>query len=181
MVAIRLATKEDACQVLEIYAPYCTDSYISLKNKPPTLEEMEERIAGSTNHPFLVASDRQSITGYAYAGAHRQREAYRFSVETSIYIRDTYRKTGIGRILYQKLFDILKKQGYCNAYAGIALPNPASESFHESLEFTYIGTYQNIGFKLGAWHSVGWWQLRLRHDQRPQEIMSLVEAIEQMP
>jgi GNAT superfamily N-acetyltransferase len=108
-----------------------------------------------------------------WAGIAHDRElssAYRWSIDTSVYVEDAYRRRGVGRGLYVSLFAILAAQGYVNAYAGIALPNPASVALHESLRFEKVGVYRRVGYKLGQWHDVGWWQRILRElEQSPNE------------
>ena len=93
-----------------------------------------------------------------YGSSYRNRSAYQWSVEVSAYVREDRQGRGIARGLYAALFGILETQGYVTALAGIALPNPASVGFHEAMGFQHLGTYRNVGFKLGSWHDVGWWQ-----------------------
>ena len=102
------------------------------------------------------------IAGYAYASEHRARKAYQWSVDVSVYIGEQFRSQGIGKILYQELFTVLKAQGYINAFAGISLPNEASIRLHEATGFKPIGIYRSVGYKLGNWCDVGWWQLELQ-------------------
>ena len=102
------------------------------------------------------------MLGYAYASAHRARAAYQWSADVSAYVHQAARRRGVGQALYTSLFQILFEQGFYNAYAGITLPNPASVRLHESLGFKLVGVYQQVGYKLGAWHDVGWWQLTVR-------------------
>jgi L-amino acid N-acyltransferase YncA len=120
--------------------------------------------------------------GYAYASKHRERAAYQWSVDVSIYIRPHAHRRGIGRALYTSLFRVLALQGFYHAYAGITLPNPASVGLHEALGFQPVGVYQAVGFKLGAWHDVGWWRLLLRplaeDPRRPVELPTLVTSAE---
>jgi L-amino acid N-acyltransferase YncA len=113
------------------------------------------------NWPWLVCERDRQVLGYAYASRHRERSAYQWSCDVSVYVSASYRRVGIGRALYRSLFELLKLQGFRNAYAGITLPNPASVGLHESLGFKPIGVYQDVGYKLGAWHDVGWWELHL--------------------
>jgi phosphinothricin acetyltransferase len=162
IVTIRFATPDDAGQVLEIYAPFC-HTPVSFEEEPPDLAEMRQRIAKTVaEFPWLVCEDATRVLGYAYAGPHRQRAAYRWSVEVSAYVREGKRGSGIGRSLYTSLFRVLVLQGFYNAYAGITLPNPASVGFHEALGFAPVGIYRRVGFKCGAWHDVGWWQRTLQ-------------------
>jgi L-amino acid N-acyltransferase YncA len=160
---IRLAEKDDAAQVHAIYAPIVRDTVTSFEVTPPTVADMAGRIAGTLLHfPWLVCEKDGLILGYAYAGRHQSRAAYQWSVDTSIYVREEARRTGVGRALYCSLFSILRIQGFFNAYAGIALPNTASVGLHEAVGFTPVGVYRSVGYKLGAWHDVGWWQRALQ-------------------
>jgi L-amino acid N-acyltransferase YncA len=161
---IRLAAFDDADQIHAIYAPIVENTAISFETEPPTAAEMARRIAGILPHfPWIVCERGGEILGYAYAAAHRSRAAYQWSVDTSIYVREEEQRTGTGRSLYSALFEILRSQGYFNAFAGIALPNAASVGLHEAVGFSPVGVYREVGYKLGHWHDVGWWQCRLRH------------------
>ncbi len=112
--------------------------------------------------PWLVYETTEGeLAGFAYGCKHRERAGYRWSVDTSIYVRPQFHRRGIARALYEKLLGALTAQGYCNAFAGITLPNDASIAFHESLGFTKLGTYRNVGFKMGRWRDVAWWQRQL--------------------
>jgi len=160
--ALRLATPEDAEAVAGIYAPVVRTSPTSFELTPPTTAEMAERIARTlSGHPWLVCERGGVVCGYAYAGVHRARPAYRWSTETAVYVADGARGTGVGRRMYLALFDLLRRQNFANAFAGITLPNEASVRLHESVGFEPIGVYRRIGYKCGAWHDVGWWGLRL--------------------
>jgi phosphinothricin acetyltransferase len=160
---IRPATERDAEQILAIYAPIVRDTTISFELEPPTADEMKRRIAETlVRWPWLVFEHRGEILAYASAGPHRARAAYRWSVDVSAYVHPKVRRRSIGRALYTCLFEILVLQGFYNAYAGIALPNPPSVALHESLGFHPVGVYRGVGFKLGAWRDVGWWHLSLQ-------------------
>jgi phosphinothricin acetyltransferase len=160
---IRLATAHDAAQIQAIYAPNVRDTAISFERVPPTVDDMRQRIVQTVEHfPWLVCDRQGIIQGYAYASAHRTRAAYQWSVDVSVYVHSQARRTGVGQAVYRSLFALLELQGFYNAYAGITLPNPASVSLHESLGFQPVGVYRQVGYKLGAWHDVGWWQLVLR-------------------
>ena len=165
---IRFAAETDASQILEIYAPLVTSTPISFEDTPPSPAEMAGRIRRTLDHyPWLVCDGDEGISGYAYATAFRQRAAYEWSVEVSAYVHTEVRRRGVARGLYTSLFEILRIQGFLNAFAGIALPNEASVALHESLGFTAAGVYEDVGYKLETWHDVGWWQLRLREPDSP--------------
>ena len=159
MKPIRVATQEHARAVAAIYAPYVTDTAISFEEQPPSPAEMAERIAATLEtHPFLVYDDGQGVVGYAYAGPHAGRPAYRWSCNVTVYVAPGQTRRGIGRALYAELLDILKAQGFHSAFAGVALPNAASVGLHEAMGFIHLGTYREVGFKNGRWHDVGWWR-----------------------
>ncbi|RYG48902.1 N-acetyltransferase family protein [bacterium] len=159
---VRLATPGDAAEIAAIYAPFVRDTPISFETVPPTAEEMAERIQKTLEtYPWLVLEDEGQIRGYAYAGAYRARAAYIWSVDVAIYVHPDAKRSGVGRRLYNALFDILRAQGFVNAHAGITLPNPGSVGLHERLGFVPVGIYPSIGYKAGAWHDTGWWRLTL--------------------
>jgi L-amino acid N-acyltransferase YncA len=160
---IRLATFHDAPGVQAIYAPVVRETAISFEWEPPTVDDMEKRIGEVVERmPWLVCEHRGEILGYAYASPHRVRAAYQWSVDVSVYIQAQVRRSGVGRGLYRSLLALLVLQGFYHAYAGITLPNPASVGLHESLGFEPVGVNRAVGYKLGAWHDVGWWQLTLQ-------------------
>lgn len=159
---IRLAKPTDASAILSIYAPYIEQTSLTFELEVPTEQEFADRIAHYLHTwPWLVFEKDGIIGGYAYASLYRERKGYQWCCECSIYIRDEYKRTGMAKILYETLFAILEKQGYRNVYAVINLPNDTSVAFHEKCGFTYFASYENVGFKLGKWKTVGWWQLRL--------------------
>ncbi|HWD37668.1 MAG TPA: arsinothricin resistance N-acetyltransferase ArsN1 family B [Fimbriimonas sp.] len=168
---IRLAVSSDADQIAEIYRPFVTDAPTSFEASPPTPEQMCQRLQDTLeSYPWLVAERMGLVLGYAYASQHRVRAGYRWSVDVAVYIREGYRRSGLGRELYGPLLEILRRQGYVNAYAGITLPNPGSVGLHEAIGFRPVGIYENVGFKVGSWHDVGWWQLALgEHAAEPME------------
>lgn len=160
---IRLATEQDAEQILKIYAPFCGDSPVSFELQPPTLDQMQQRIRKVLqNLPWLVCERSGEVLGYVYAEPHGKRAAYQWSVNVSVYICEAERRSGIGRALYTSLFKILVLQGYYNAYAGVTLPNPGSERLHQVMGFQPIGIYRGVGHKAGAWHDVAWFELWLQ-------------------
>lgn len=174
---IRLARVEDAAGMLAIYAPIVRETTISFELEPPTLEEMQARIERTLErHPWLVYESDGDVCGYAYASRHRERAAYQWSADVSVYVAAAARRRGIARQLYTHLLGILEDLGYYSALAGIALPNPASVALHEAMGFQPIGIYRNIGYKLGAWRDVGWWQRVVRpYTDAPQPPKALAE------
>ena len=161
--SIRLATERDAEEIAAIYAPNVTDTIISFESEPPTADEMRLRIEGTLErYPWLVCERRGRVLGYAYAGAHGTREAYRWSVDVSVYVHREAHRAGVGRALYTSLFAVLRLQGFYSAYAGATLPNPASVGLHEAMGFRPVGVYRGVGYKMGAWQDVVWWHLPLR-------------------
>lgn len=177
MPTIRLATPADADACLEIYRPLIEETAVSFETEVPSPEAFSQRVALTLRtHPWIVVEVDGGVVGYAYAGRHRARAAYQWSAEVSLYVDDAFRRRGLGSVLYGRLFDALRVQGFANAYAGITLPNAESVGFHESMGFTPVGTYRRIGYKFGRWHDTGWWQLRLREDDAPAPPVPLPEC-----
>ncbi len=163
---IRLAVPSDSNSILSIYSHYITETPITFETEVPAEKEIKKRIENtSQNYPWIVFEVDSAITGYAYASQHRTRAAYQWAVEVSIYLDINSRGKGIGKMLYSTLFKILKAQGFYKAYAGITLPNPASIGVHEYFGFRKIGVYKSVGFKMGKWHDVEWWDLQLNETQ----------------
>jgi len=160
---IRLASSADAEAIAAIYRPIVDATAISFETVAPSPAEISRRIASILEiAPWLVYQDGDGIAGYAYGSRHRDRAAYQWSVDVSVYVAEGTRRRGIGRALYEALFPLLRLQGFYAAYAGITLPNAASVGLHEAVGFRPVGVYRAVGYKLGAWHDVGWWQLSLR-------------------
>ena len=155
---IRVATADDAEAILEIYRPSIEDAVTSFETEVPSVAAMRARIENCLlRYPWLVCEDQQGVCGYAYAGEHHPRAAYRWTVNVSVYIAERSQRQGIARRLYEALFSILDKQGIRTVIAGISLPNPTSHAFHESLGFTQVGVLPTVGFKRGQWIDVSWW------------------------
>ena len=178
MANIRLATTGDAAAVADIYTPYCEGSAVSFEQVAPTVDEMAQRIAAViAQRPWIVLEDDGAVVGYAYSGPHNERWAYRWSVNTAIYISRRHQRRGAGRALYTALFDLLCRLGYYKAVAGITLPNPASVGLHEAMGFELVGVYRDIGYKLGAWRDVAWYQASIQpvppEPQEPRAIATL--------
>lgn len=178
---IRLAQESDADAIAAIYAHSVDATAVSFETVPPDRQEMATRVSRTLEAlPWLVCDIGRQVAGYAYAARHSERSAYRWSVNTSVYVDARFHRRGVGRGLYLSLFAILRAQGYVNAYAGITLPNPGSVGLHEAMGFEKVGVYRNVGFKFGAWHDVGWWQLALKeHEKRPPAPIDLAAVVGQ--
>jgi L-amino acid N-acyltransferase YncA len=163
-VRIRPATGADAPAIAALYAPYVLDTAVSFESEPPDAEAVRARIeAGGGLYPWFAAvDDAGALIGYAYAGAFRARHAYRFTVETSVYVAPGLHRAGIGRALYETLLATLEAQGFTQAIAALTIPNDASVALHERLGFTEAGTYREVGYKFGEWRSVALWQRPLK-------------------
>jgi phosphinothricin acetyltransferase len=159
---IRLAKPNDATGILEIYSPYILDTSFTFEAEVPGVKAFSDRISSYlTNWPWLVCEAGGRIAGYAYGSRYRERTGYQWCVECSVYVHDDFHRKGVARALYTALFEILKKQGFRNVYAVINLPNERSVRFHESCGFKWFADYKNVGYKLGKWKTVGWWQLAI--------------------
>jgi phosphinothricin acetyltransferase len=156
-VVIRLAGAADAAAIAAIYRPYVEQSRISFEEQAPDAAEIGRRMANPI-HPWLVADEEGRVLGYASTSAMRNRPAYRWSVETGVYVAPDAQGRGIGRQLLAAHLDLLERQGFVTVIAGIALPNDASVALHEKLGFTLSGIERGVGFKLGEWVDVGRWQ-----------------------
>jgi L-amino acid N-acyltransferase YncA len=156
-VLIRLARAEDAAAIAAIYRPYVEDSWISFEEVAPDAAELAQRM-GRPIHPWLVAEEDGRIVGYASTSPMRDRAAYRWSVETGLYLIRDAQGRGLGRRLLSAHLDLLERQGFVTIVAGIALPNEASVALHETLGFTLSGIERGVGFKHGRWVDVGRWQ-----------------------
>jgi phosphinothricin acetyltransferase len=162
---VRDATPEDAEACAAIYAPYVTDTAITFELDVPSAAAMAARIAAAAQtHAWLVAEDGGRVAGYAYGGPYKERAAYRWACEVSVYIERRRHRTGAGRALYEALLARLAARGYRMAVAGMTLPNDASVALHRAMGFEPIGTYRRIGYKHGAWHDVAWTQRPLAGD-----------------
>ena len=157
---IRVADETDAAAIRDIYAPHVERSAVSFETAVPSTSEMAARIRKLLpTHPWLVAVVDGHVAGYAYAGPHRERAAYRWSVEVTAYVHADFHERGIGKRLYTALRTVLRAQNMVNAFGIITLPNAASVALHEACGFRPCATFRHAGYKFGAWHDVGWWQL----------------------
>jgi L-amino acid N-acyltransferase YncA len=165
---VRDATEDDAGACAAIYAPYVTDTTITFEYEPPSAAEMARRIAAAQRaHAWLVLEDDGRVVGYAYAGPYKERAAYRWSSEVSVYLETGRRRSGSGRMLYEALFERLADRGFRTLVAGMTLPNDASEGLHRALGFEPIGTFRRVGWKHGQWRDVAWAQRSLGADDGP--------------
>jgi len=176
--SIRMATVADSENILKIYAPYIRDTAISFETKVPSSDEFSDRIEDITKrYPFIVYEIGDEIVGYAYASTHRERAAYLFDVDVSIYILPGYHGSGIATKLYGCLFALLDKLGYKNAYAAYTEPNIKSMKLHEKFGFVLIGTHHKTGYKFGKWHDVTWLEKAIgKHDDNPDRISLIGEV-----
>ncbi len=163
-ISIRPAVAADAAAILDIYAPIVRFTPASFEMAPPSVDEMQARIAATVVElPWLVSlDDRGVVNGFAHASRHRDPAAYRWSVDISVHVRQGSREQGIGRQLCEELLRELAQLGYCQALARVALPNEAGIALHRSLGFEPSGVFRKVGFKHGAWIDVSWWQRQLR-------------------
>ena len=169
MERIRLAKLSDAEVIQNIYKPYVLESPISFEIIPPSSDEMKSRISDTLEKfPWLVYEHDNVVVGYAYASPYKSRCAYSWSAESTVYIREGYHGKGIGKALYTSLLSQLKNQGVVNVIGGISLPNAASVRLHESLGFTQVATFKDVGFKFKKWWDVGYWQLQFQKPIEPQ-------------
>lgn len=156
---VRDATGADAQACAEIYAPYVLDTAITFETEAPGAEEMARRIAATAaTHAWLVLEDDGQVVGYAYGSPFKERAAYRFACEVSVYLATDRRGSGGGRQLYDVLLDRLGSQGYRVAAGGMTQPNAASARLHAALGFEPVGTFRRVGWKHGRWHDVAWMQ-----------------------
>ena len=169
MAVVRDATADDGAACAAIYAPYVTGTAISFEEVPPTAAEMARRIAAAQErHAWLVLEDDDgAVTGYAYAGPYKERVAYRWSCEVSVYVATGRGRSGAGRRLYGALLDRLAARGFRTAVAGMTRPNEPSEAFHRAMGFEPVGTWRRIGWKHGRWRDVTWVQRSLGPDDGP--------------
>jgi L-amino acid N-acyltransferase YncA len=170
---IRRATPADGPACARIYAPYVVDTAITFELEPPDGPEMSRRIeAAQRAHDWLVTEvdggDGPQVVGYAYGGRFRERAAYAWTAEVSIYLAPEATGRGLGRPLYQALFDRLGELGYRTLVAGYTVPNEPSERPHRSLGFALVGTYERVGVKFGTWQHVTWMQKHLGEGPPPE-------------
>lgn len=175
-MTIERVTEQDGLELLEIYGPYVQETAISFEYQVPTEEEFRQRIRSiSAKYPYIKAVEQGRILGYAYAGAFKQRSAYDWAVETTIYVRKDCRKMGVGRLLYDKLEQSLKQMGICNLNACIACTetpdahlNNDSMHFHEKLGYKPVGIFHQCGYKFSTWYDMIWMEKLIAPHQQNQ-------------
>lgn len=154
--------------MLAIYAPIVEETIISFEEVPPPLDEFVARVRKyHSAWRVVVAECDGQVIGYAYGSQHRERAAYRWSAEVTVYVHAAHRGAGVGRALYAALLPALAEAGYCNAYAGVALPNDASVGLHIAAGFQQVGTFPRVGYKHGDWRDVAWFHAALRESPPP--------------
>lgn len=182
---IRIAVKEDAYKLLEIYRPYVERTAITFEYDVPSVQEFEERIMHILEkYPYLVAERNGEIVGYAYAGSFHSRAAYGWAVETTVYVRQDQKKTGIGKKLYDALEKVLAAQNILNLNACIAYPEKKdayltknSVQFHEHLGYRFVGEFQKCGYKFGHWYNMVWMEKHIgEHSDNPPEVKCLEDV-----
>jgi L-amino acid N-acyltransferase YncA len=160
---VRRARPDDAPAFAAIYGPIVSETTISFEEVPPSDDAFRARIAAiGETWPWLVAEVAGEVLGYVYASGHRERAAYRWSVDVAAYVRADARGRGVASTLYRVLFRVLARQGFHRAFAGITLPNDASIALHRGAGFELVGVYPEVGFKFGAWRDTSWWQRPIR-------------------
>ena len=176
---IRIARADDAAALAAIYSPYVASAPTSFETEAPSADEMARRCALiQASLPWLVCEIDGAVCGYAYASRHHERSAYQWSCDSAVYVAAAWHRRSVGRALYTVLFGLLRLQGYCAVHAGITLPNPASQGLHEALGFRPVGVYPLVGYKLGAWHDVGYWQLELlERIHEPPALVGLTQVL----
>lgn len=158
-MTIRPAAIDDAAACAAIYAPFVTGNWVSFELEAPDAAAMAERIAKyGQSHAWLIAEVDGAVAGYAYGSPHRDRAAYASSCDVAVYVDRAHARQGAGRALYGELLPLLAGKSFHAAFAGIALPNEGSVGLHEAMGFTPVGVYREVGWKLGGWRDVGWWQ-----------------------
>lgn len=183
-ISIRMATEADAKEILEIYAPYVTDTAVTFEYDVPSVAEFSKRIHDTLQtYPYIVALEDGRIVGYAYASAFKKRPAYDWAVETTLYLKQDHRGGGLGKKLYLALEDILKRQNIINLNACIAYTsggdirlNNASTAFHERLGYSKAAHFTKCGYKFGTWYDMIWMEKMLKeHPDTPDPVIPIAE------
>lgn len=185
-ITIRTAVLQDAEVLLEIYAPYVKNTAITFEYDVPTVEEFAGRIGNVLRrYPYLVAEVNGEPAGYAYAGPFKERAAYDWAVETTVYVKEDMKKHGIGRALYEALEKTLAVQGILNLNACIAFPEKEDEylatdsvKFHKKMGFSEVGRFHKCGCKFGRWYDMVWMEKHIgTHEENPAEVRFFAEVM----
>ena len=156
---IRSVRRSDAKDIVDIYNYYILNTNITFEEEKLTIKDMEDRISEKTkNHPWIVYEEEDKVIGYAYLSQWRNKSAYRFSNESSIYVHVNHKGKRLGIKLYEELLNLSKEYNIHTIVAGITIPNDASIRIHEKLGFEKIAEFKEIGFKNDTWLNVGYWQ-----------------------
>lgn len=175
---IRLATENDSESLLNIYGEFILNTSVTFETAVPSVMEFSNRIRNVLeSFPWLVCEINGENVGYAYASKHRERAAYQWSVDVTVYIYPQFHRKHIATALYTALIELLKIQGYYSAFAGVSLPNLNSEGFHESFGFKPIGVFHNVGYKLGEWRDVKWFELAISEYSKKPELPITINKI----
>ncbi|MEN6596122.1 MAG: N-acetyltransferase family protein [Clostridiaceae bacterium] len=173
--SIRRARESDAEELLAIYAPYVTDTPVTFEYEVPSLAEFTGRIRSvSADYPYLVCERGGKIAGYAYAHRYKERAAYQWDAELSVYLEGGSRGRGLGKSFYTALMELLPLQNVKNVYGCVLCPNESSERLHDSLGFSRVGVFRSTGYKCGAWRDVVWFEKQIApYDSEPEPFRSI--------
>ena len=161
-MTVRHVTENDAAIISEIYSYYVKNTSYSFEYDPPGADEMLRRIRDTVKfYPYLVCEENGEICGFAYAHRHRERKAYQWLCELSVYVKHGFTGKGVARTLYEEIIPITKKQKFLRAIAVVSTPNEASEAFHRKMGFKPVAVLPNMGYKFGAWHDLVYYELEL--------------------
>lgn len=174
-ITFRMSDVSDAEELLSIYRPYVTDTAITFEYEVPSVEEFKNRIKETLEgYPYIVCEYKDKIVGYAYAHRYGERAAFQWDVELSIYLDMNYKSLGIGKILYNKVIEILKLQNVQNIYACITSANDKSIKFHEKMGFEFIGIFKDTGYKFDKWYDITWFGMRVKDkNEKPVKVKNI--------
>ncbi len=176
MIKLRIATKEDGAALAAIYSYYVENTAITFEYVAPSAEKFGERIAHKLEkYPYIVAEENGRALGYAYADMYRERAAFAWSCELSVYVDKNETGKGIGKRLYAALIELLRIQGFVSVVASITYPNESSVALHEKMGFSHLGTMHDIGFKFGRWLDLMWFEKRISDVDVPAPIIPFPE------